>query len=329
MKGTVQKQKKVLLKELGSEAELEKAFSVADDPASTAWRGRAAQLQALQRQVKDLREQLRGDELRPGKENHDDASVRNAIGKEAEERRQLLERQAQELTTLKEESQQLRLREHASKARTQVLEAQVRELKGNMQTLLSKGENDDAAIMALRKHLDNMKHRREDSDAVRELEERVSEQEYQIARQSHIILQLRQKTIQQSVADGKQPVRAVDLDRGPSEESQRVRLLEVENQRLREHVKLLEVERDKEANTRPASAESAVALKDKCSKCSQMQRTIQILRQQVREREEALGELAAQLSATTAAWEEEQGVAQQAVEQAETLKRELDLSRAS
>ena len=44
--------RQVLVKELGSEAEVEKALSVADDPFATAWRGRAAEVSSLKRQVR-------------------------------------------------------------------------------------------------------------------------------------------------------------------------------------------------------------------------------------------------------------------------------------
>merc|ERR1719454_740102 len=138
LKTKVQRQKKVLVKELGSEADVEKAIATADDPHATGWRGRAAQVSALSRQVKDLREQLavRGEELRPVPEDDavstttgitsmtgaagavstrdDNPKARNHVSKMAEERRQQLERQAQELSVVKGEVEALRKKEQGA-----------------------------------------------------------------------------------------------------------------------------------------------------------------------------------------------------------------------
>merc|ERR1712186_231217 len=59
IRAQVHRQKKVLLKELGSEEQLEKALGAADDPHDLQWKGRASQVSQLQRQVRDLKDQLR------------------------------------------------------------------------------------------------------------------------------------------------------------------------------------------------------------------------------------------------------------------------------
>merc|ERR1719454_2072682 len=138
LKTKVQRQKKVLVKELGSEGDVEKAIATADDPHATGWRGRAAQVSALSRQVKELREQMaRGEEeLRPVPEDDavstttgitsmtgaagavstrdDNPKARNHVSKMAEERRQQLERQAQELSVVKGEVEALRKKEQGA-----------------------------------------------------------------------------------------------------------------------------------------------------------------------------------------------------------------------
>jgi len=339
LKTKVQKQKKVLVKELGSEGDVEKAIAAADDPHQTGWRGRAAQVSALSRQVKDLREQLnaRGEELRPVPEDdavstttgitsmtgatgavRDDAAsskVRNHVSKQAEERRQQLERQAQELAAVKGEVEGLRKREQGARSRTQVLEGQMRELKANVQTLLAKGEHDDETIAALRKHNDQLQAQGGsrggdvDPETVREMEE-------QIQRQSHIILQLRQKTLQQSVEDGQ----------NSDDPARRVRYLDAENKRLQEHVAMLEGQlanartSDPSGRDRPMSAESSVETREQLA---QAQKMINTLRLKVSEKEKDVAMVQAELTDTLAAWEEEQKITAEALDQNEILKTEL------
>lgn len=131
--------------------------------------------------------------------------------------------------------------------------------------------------------------------------------EEQIQRQSHIILQLRQKSMQQSVEDG-----------ASGSGDRRARYLEVENQRLREHVGLLEAELGgEESNPRPASAESSVAVREQ----------LQVLRLQIAQRDKELSAARTELADTIAAWEDEQRITSQALEQNEALKREIQRLR--
>ena len=44
------------MKEIGSEAEVDKALQEADDPQSVLWRGRATHINNLTRQLKDAKE---------------------------------------------------------------------------------------------------------------------------------------------------------------------------------------------------------------------------------------------------------------------------------
>merc|ERR1719375_2292826 len=250
----------------------------------------------------------------------DDAATskaRNHVSKQAEERRQQLERQAQELAAVKGEVEGLRKREQGARSRTQVLEGQMRELKANVQTLLAKGEHDDETIAALRKHNDQLQAQGGsrggdvDPETVREMEE-------QIQRQSHIILQLRQKTLQQSVEDGQ----------NSDDTARRVRYLDAENKRLQEHVAMLEAQlanaqsrgSELSGRDRPMSAESAVETREQLA---QAQKTMNILRAQVAEKEKEIAMVQAELTDTLAAWEEEQKITAEALDQNESLKKEL------
>lgn len=317
IKTTVQRQKKVLMKELGSEAELEKALSVADDPFATAWRGRAAQVSMLQRQVKDLREQ---DEQRAAptkREPRDDGAgaldepvpkANKKVSQMADERRAQLERQAAELEKAKGEAAEMRKKLDAARSRVQVLETQTRELKAGTQALLAKGEHDDETVRELREYVEALELRLEEvgdggGEEVQELEE-------QVQRQSRIILQLRQKQLQP--------------------DQQRPQHLEVENERLREQTKLLQQEVAAYSATqasdsldgtgRPTSAESVMALREQLAR---IQKGNQMLRQQVSSKEHECAELRAQLAATAQALDERERVVQKTLEHNDLLKREL------
>merc|ERR1719353_197644 len=237
------------------------------------------------------------------------------VSKMADERRQQLERQAQELAAVKGEVEGLRKREQGARSRSQVLEGQMRELKANVQTLLTKGEHDDETIAALRKHADQLQAQGGsrggdvDSETVREMEE-------QIQRQSHIILQMRQKTLQQSVEDGQ----------NSDDPARRVRYLDAENKKLQEHVNMLEGQlanartSDPFGRDRPMSAESSVETREQLAGA---QKTISSLRMQVAEKDKEIAMVQAELTDTLAAWEEEQKITAEALDQNESLKREL------
>merc|ERR1719353_200062 len=220
------------------------------------------------------------------------------VSKMADERRQQLERQAQELAALKGEVETLRKKEQGARSRTQVLEGQMRELKANVQTLLTKGEHDDETIAALRKHADQLQAQGGsrggdvDSETVREMEE-------QIQRQSHIILQLRQKTLQQSVEDGQ----------NSDDPARRVRYLDAENKKLQEHVAMLEgklaTARTSDGRDRPVSAESSIETREQLAHA---QKAVNSLRAQVAEKEKEIAMVQAELTDTLAAWEEEQKI---------------------
>merc|ERR1719171_2484111 len=247
------------------------------------------------------------------------SKARKHVSNMAEERRQQLERQAQELAAVKSEVEALRKKEQGARSRTQVLEGQMRELKANVQTLLAKGEHDDETIAALRKHNDQLQAQGGsrggdvDPETVREMEE-------QIQRQSHIILQLRQKTLQQSVEDGQHS----------DDPARRVRYLDAENKKLQEHVTMLEGQlanartQDPFGRDRPMSAESSVETREQLA---QAQKTISTLRTQVSEKEKEIAMVQAELTDTLAAWEEEQKITAEALHQNETLKKELQRLR--
>mmetsp|Transcript_608 Transcript_608/g.1490 ORF Transcript_608/g.1490 Transcript_608/m.1490 type:complete len:543 (+) Transcript_608:110-1738(+) len=287
----VQRQKKVLLKELGTEEAMEKAMSVADDPNDISWKGRAAQISQLQRQVRELRE--RGPEAastaeggetpqrpqRGGRHDQAGEKERAVLDKAAEKRREEFDRLQEEVERLRGAEAEFKRKREALKSRSGLLEGQLRELKAHVQTLVGKSQNDDALVEALRRQLGR---RGEDSregamspsggssaEAER-LKRDNADLNAQLERQALIVQQLRQKTLEQAVENGSTRLGPKSAESGTSERQliDRVRFLEAENARQTEQVRLMKDRYGDEGVGRPFSAESSI-VKDKLRRTSE------------------------------------------------------------
>lgn len=282
LRATAAKQKKVLLKELGSEETVDKALAVADDPNAGGWKGRAAQVSQLQRQVKELKEQLRKAAAapRPDGEHEELAEAaqpprrraperaekdRDAVGQVAEKRREEFEKLQEEVEKLRGEAADAKRKRDALKSRAGVLEGQLRETKVHIQTLLSKSENDDELVEGLRKQLGRHGGPPQSGPGVpgaglaevERLREENAEQQAQLDRQAQIVLQLRQKSLAKSCENGSL---RLGPDAAVNEQGllDRVRYLEAENAKLEERGRLMEDGN----NGRPFSAGSTFNLQE-------------------------------------------------------------------
>jgi len=283
-----QRQRKVLLKELGSDEVLDRALTTADDPNASEWRGRAAQVSQLQRQVKELREQLKkagpatedaeegeaDSPQRPRRARGETAADREraALAQAADRRREELERLQEETERLRAEQAESKRKREALKSRTSVLESQLREMKAHVQALLSKSDNDTALVAALRRQLGRSGE--EDVEALHgagaeeaeALRLQVAELQEQVERQAQTLLQQRQKSFA-SLCDSGSLKLGPGAGGAPSSAiTERVRFLEAENMRQAEHVRLLRgrLGDDTESGPgRPFSAESSLNLKDR------------------------------------------------------------------
>merc|ERR1740121_153958 len=298
LRATIQRQRKVLLKELGSDEVVEKALSVADDPNSVQFKGRAAQISQLQRQVRELKEQAR----RPGAPADDpdseepvagtppqrrgcraDAAAekeRNALTQAAERRREDFDKLQEEVDRLRSDQAEGKRKRDAMKSRNDNLMLQLRELKASVQDLLRKSDNDDALVAALRRQLGRGGPQPAgagcggcDSDlagppgGVEELRRENAELQEQLERQAQIVLQLRQKSIAATCENGSARLgpQSVEAATGERQLVDRVRYLEAENARQLEQVRLYreQLGEDMEAAGRPFSAGSTLNLKEK------------------------------------------------------------------
>jgi len=272
-----ERQKKALIMELGSEDAVEKALSVVDDPHVVQWRGRATQISQLQRQVKQLRDQLG----RTGASSQDDAGDapigdsmaemlqqprqqrvkadhlgERAVAQAAEKRREEFEKLQEETDRLRREAADMRRRQDALRSRSTALEGQLRELKTGMQDLLQKRENDGLLVVALQnqlRHCGASGGMAEDAETTA-LQRAISELRGQLEHQAQTIVQLKQRSPATASDTGSArlgPLHANDSAVDPHI-LERMRFLEAENARQHEQVRRLREQRDP---GRPMSAD--------------------------------------------------------------------------
>lgn len=300
LNANLQKQKKVLLKELGSDEAFQKAMKAANDPNSSDWRGREAKVAQLQRQVKDLKEQLRNAPQdasegtpsqareRRGEAPHDgemtlnpkESKAHEKISDLASQRRAELEEAKKQVDQLKVENADLKKKHVASKSRTGVLEDQLRQLKVHVQTLLAKSDNDDSLVETLRRQLGRHGPSGGDDGEAEVLRQQIDEQQSQLDRQAQIILSLKQQRLSDAHKNGSMklgPEGSADMNHI----IERVRFLEAENAKQAEHIRLNNGTND----GRPCSAESTLkgsqsGLK---SRLAELERENRILRENTRD----------------------------------------------
>lgn len=256
MRVQVQKQRKVLIKELGSEENIEKALSVADDPNAIQWKGRAAQIAQLQRQVKELK--ASGGGTAPGEVSQEpapapvalapNAAANKAVAQAAEKRREEFERLQEETEKLRTEAADVRKKRDAMKSRINHLESQLRELKSHAQFLLRKSDDDDGLVALLQQQLGRSGEQAgsgvgggEAAQLLEQLHQEKSELQTQLERQAQIVLQLRQKSLAASCENGSAPLGPKSVESTASERQlvERIRYLEAENTKQSEQVRLL------------------------------------------------------------------------------------------
>jgi len=300
LRNSAQKHKKVLLKELGSEESIDKALAVADDPNSKEWKGRAAQIAQLQRQLKELKEKamnvaqdapaatLAPAQAAAAATAATAAANNKAVEMAANKRREEFERLQEETEKLKAEAAEGKRKRDALKSRTSHLEAQLKELKANVQFLLRKSDDDDALVAVLRRQLGRHgeqagETQMEDEGELEALREENSELQSQLERQAQIVLQLRQKSLSASATNGSVPLGPKSAEAGISERQlvERVRFLEAENTKQSEQVRLLKDQLGEGA--RPFSGQSNADVKDKLRQMTERlayaERENQVLRQ--------------------------------------------------
>eukprot|EP00439_Symbiodinium_sp_Y106_P039436 s272_g4.t2 len=228
------------------------AMAVADDPLAVQWKGRAAQIAQLQRQLKDFKASSCTDGGRPTAQVQESAATlapavtaaakNKAVAQAADKRREEFDRLQEEVEKLRQEQTECKRKRDALKSRAVLLESQLRDLKAHVQFLLRKSDDDDALVSMLQKQLG-----REDaefqeaagSDAA--LRQQNAELQAQLERQAQIVLQLRQKALAASCENGSVPLGPKSVEASVTERQllERVRFLEAENAKQAQQVQLL------------------------------------------------------------------------------------------
>merc|ERR1719502_190539 len=159
---------------------------------------------------------------------------RAAVDKAAEKRREEFDRLQEEADRLRGEQAEAKRKREALKSRNGVLEAQLKELKAHVTTMVQKSENDDELVSALRRQLGRhgpsmqLEDISEDAENLRRENEEL---QAELERQAQVVLQLQQKSIAASCDAGSVRLgpRSVEPQTPTRQLSERVRFLEAEN----------------------------------------------------------------------------------------------------
>ncbi|XP_077645939.1 coiled-coil domain-containing protein 13 [Lonchura striata] len=149
---------KILAKEVGEDVNIQNLMANSGN-----WRGRAQQILLLQTKVQELEHKLSHQKIRASLLEVDEGllafpdprklSVQEKnllkIRSLEKEKKESLEKLSEQHNTLQKNHEELKKKLDASKARNQILCAEVKTLKGQIGTLLEKGKHDDELIDAL------------------------------------------------------------------------------------------------------------------------------------------------------------------------------------
>uniref|UniRef100_V9KJC2 Coiled-coil domain-containing protein 13 n=1 Tax=Callorhinchus milii TaxID=7868 RepID=V9KJC2_CALMI len=195
---------KVLTNEVGDEINLQHLLSNGGH-----WRGRAEQIQVLQKKVRELENQLRQNiqKGQSSEQSTEEATVswhlpgqdKNVAHIRAmeKERKGALEKMTSDHGVLQKDHEELKQRLDGSKARNKVLAVEVKTLKSQIATLLEKGKHDDELVGVLLKQQRQL-HEVLDHLSQQEMKSKVTEQSLsqqlnsEAQTHSSLIVQLRQ-----------------------------------------------------------------------------------------------------------------------------------------
>ncbi|CAD5119866.1 DgyrCDS8450 [Dimorphilus gyrociliatus] len=128
------------------------------------WRGRSQQILSLQQKVSELKSQLEGSEMDFGTGSAVsgrrtatlDIQHKDQIRKLEKDRKENLQKMGETISELEKERDDLKGKLDASKARNKVLSNEIKSLKNQTQTLLTKNNHDNELIQALMKQIEQL-----------------------------------------------------------------------------------------------------------------------------------------------------------------------------
>lgn len=150
---------RVLQKEVGDEASLSKILEEGSE-----WRGRAQQIILLKNKVKELKKELGHSGTVGGTGKHE-LQYRKNLQKLEETRRKEKDTLAKELKGTTADYQSLKMKFEANQSRKKIVESENRDLRQKLGVLLTKTQNDDKLIDALKGELEFFKEKVEKTEA--------------------------------------------------------------------------------------------------------------------------------------------------------------------
>jgi chromosome segregation ATPase len=172
----IRKMHKVLLKEVGEGYSIDKLLK-----SESSVKGRTEQIAILKEKVKQLNQRLQSSSRSEGFSKPPSRTTptdHNGLYRLELTKRKELEKSQQELSDLKKQYGELKIRCDGLVARNKVLEDHKRDTKGQISALLKKTESDDRYIVALKEKL--KKNPSDASELVQKLKVQVAEQEQTI-----------------------------------------------------------------------------------------------------------------------------------------------------
>ncbi|QDZ23428.1 hypothetical protein HOP50_10g59670 [Chloropicon primus] len=182
---------RVLQKEVGEEVSLGKIMEDGSD-----WRGRAQQIILLKNKVKELKKELG----HGGTSNHTgrhELQNRKNLQMLEETRRKEKDTLAKELSATTEEYRSLRMKYEANQSRKKIIETENRDLRQKLGVLLTKSENDDKLIDALKRELQFFREKSENADMEKRSPKKTNKRVVTILGQDSTLKQQQEQILRQ------------------------------------------------------------------------------------------------------------------------------------
>ncbi|WZN60195.1 coiled-coil domain-containing protein [Chloropicon roscoffensis] len=181
---------RVLQKEVGEDASLGKILEDGSD-----WRGRAQQIILLKNKVRELKKEL-GHSGANDTGRHE-LQYRKNLQKLEDTRRKEKDSLARELSETNEEYRSLRMKYDANLSRKKIVESENRDLRQKLGVLLTKTQNDDKLIEALKRELQFFREKSENVEIEKRSPKKTNKRVVTILGQDSTLKQQQEQILRQ------------------------------------------------------------------------------------------------------------------------------------
>ncbi len=182
---------RVLQKEVGEDVSLAKILESGSE-----WRGRAQQIILLKNKVKELKRELGHSGAGTGTGKHE-LQYRKNLQKLEDTKRKEKDTLAKELSTTVEEYHALRKKFEANQSRKRIVESENRDLRQKLGVLLTKTQNDDKLIDALKRELQFFREKAENVEAEKRSPQKANKRVVTILGQDSTLKQQQEQILRQ------------------------------------------------------------------------------------------------------------------------------------